>query len=424
MIDALWIVLATGLVFFMQAGFAAFEAGMVKENNAAHVALKNLIDWVILSVVFFFVGFGIMFGKSFHGLFGTTDFFLSDLLQNETKPFSLAFFMFQMAFGGTALTIVSGAMSGRTGFIPYLVSCILLGAIIYPVFGHWAWGNLYDADSLGWLAKLGFIDFAGSTVVHSIGAWVGLVGIYLTGPRIGRFDANGKVNEIKANSYPLSILGVFILWFGWWGFNGGSVLAFNEQVITVIFNTNLAASAAALSAFLHCNFIQKKDDIKEKILGGTLTGLVAITASANIVTPMGALAIGFIAGVIHNLAYDFLLYDLKLDDPVGAIPVHGAGGIFGTLAVAIFGQESMLAHDRISQLGIQVIGVSVAFLWTTSIAFLVFYVIKKTVGLRVSPSIELSGLQLSEELNLLKTTTDAELEEALDLDEIESLLKG
>jgi len=346
------------------------------------------------------------------------------LLQNETKPFSLAFFMFQMAFGGTALTIVSGAMSGRTGFIPYLVSCILLGAIIYPVFGHWAWGNLYDADSLGWLAKLGFIDFAGSTVVHSIGAWVGLVGIYLTGPRIGRFDANGKVNEIKANSYPLSILGVFILWFGWWGFNGGSVLAFNEQVITVIFNTNLAASAAALSAFLHCNFIQKKDDIKEKILGGTLTGLVAITASANIVTPMGALAIGFIAGVIHNLAYDFLLYDLKLDDPVGAIPVHGAGGIFGTLAVAIFGQESMLAHDRISQLGIQVIGVSVAFLWTTSIAFLVFYVIKKTVGLRVSPSIELSGLQLSEELNLLKTTTDAELEEALDLDEIESLLKG
>ena len=386
-IDNLWILIAAALVFFMQAGFKVLETGLVKQEHRAGIGVKNLMDWVAGSLAFFLIGFGFMFGTSAGGFIGT-DLFLG---LDFTDGYTYVFFIFQLAFAGTALTIVSGAMSGRTALLPYFVASIFTALFVYPVFGHWAWGNLLIPTNVPWLASLGFMDFAGSTVVHSVGAWVGLVGIYMVGPRLGRFTAKGALQPVKASDYSYSILGVMILWLGWWGFNGGSTLAFNEDVIKIILNTNLAAAAACFSAYFHVKLFQKNQDAVEKIIGGALTGLVAITACCNVVTTTDSIIIGLLAGVLHNYAYILISEKFKLDDPVGAIPVHGFGGIFGTLCVALFGDAQMLVHDRWSQLGVQFFGVIVCFVFTASAAYIVFAVVKYAFGLRLSPKEEMEG---------------------------------
>lgn len=389
--DNLWILLAAALVFFMQAGFKVLETGLVKREHRNGIGVKNLMDWVAGSLAFFMIGFGFMFGYSDTGLIGTNFFFGLDF----TDGYTFTFFIFQLAFAGTALTIVSGAMSGRTALLPYFVASIFTAVLVYPIFGHWAWGNLLLETNEPWLASLGFMDFAGSTVVHSVGAWVGLVGIYMVGPRLGRFNAQGKIMPIQASDYSYSFLGVMILWLGWWGFNGGSTLAFNDDVVKIILNTNLAAAAACFSAYFHASFFQKSKDVIEKIIGGALTGLVAITACCNVVSTTDSIIIGLLAGLVHNYSYILVGEVMKLDDPVGAIPVHGFGGIFGTLCVALFGDASMLVHDRWTQFGVQAFGVLVCLAFTVLTAYVVFSLIKYFFGLRMSPQEEREGAVFS-----------------------------
>ncbi|WPP48431.1 ammonium transporter [Catalinimonas niigatensis] len=393
-IDTLWVLMSAALVFFMQAGFKCLEVGFVRQHHIAAVAMKNMVDWVIGSVIFFLLGFGLMFGHSAGGWLGIDMFLPNSFDVVGGNKLGAVFFMFQLAFTGTALTIVSGAMSERTGFIPYLTASIFIALIIYPVFGHWVWGNLFYEDNTAWLADLGFIDFAGSTVVHSVGAWVSLAGLKLLGPRLGRYTEDGKLRPFQANSIPMAVLGVFILWFGWWGFNGGSTLALNQEVGKIILNTNLSGAAAALSAYFFAYFFQHKEDIYEKMLGGALGGLVAITASPHIQTPLTSLLIGLLAGIIHNLSYDLLTKKWKIDDAVGAIPVHGFCGLFGTLAVALFAPAETLVHGRWVQLGIQALGAAVCMVWAGGTGYVLFYMLKKTVGLRVSPDEERKGITL------------------------------
>jgi len=417
--DQLWVLTAGALVFLMQAGFLCYESGMVRENHVTAVAMKNVVDWIVGTLAFFFIGFALMFGHSSGGIIGTDLFVIEGLDSSGGSPLGAIFFMFQLAFAGTALTIVSGAMSERTGFISYLVGAFFMGLVIYPVFGHWAWGTAFFSDNKPWLAQLGFMDFAGSTVVHSVGAWVSLVGIWMVGPRLGRYNAKGEIQPFKSYSLALSGLGVFILWFGWWGFNGGSTLALNDQVGLIIANTNLAAAAGGLSAFLHSFFYQKKADLNEKFLGGILGGLVAITACCNVVSPVNAVMVGLLAGIVHNLGFDLIIKKLKLDDPVGAIPVHGVCGAFGTLCVALFGKAELLAHPRLEQIGVQLIGILVCFLWTTTTAFVMYNALKATVGLRVSPQEEKAGINIAGEV---EETSD--IDGDIDADALRALMGG
>ena len=394
-IDMLWVLVAAALVFFMQAGFLCFEAGIVREKHAPGVAMKNVIDWIVVSLVFMVIGFGLMFGYSDNGFLGMSNFFLNGVGgDSEASNLGWVFYLYQLAFAGTALTIVSGAMAERTGFIPYLVGSIFIAAFIYPVFGYWVWGNAFNSGNSAWLADLGFMDFAGGTVVHSVGAWVALVGIWVAGPRLGRYNDKGEPRPFKSNNYALSVLGIIILWMGWWGFNGGSMLKFDNNVGMLIVNTNIAGAAAGFVAFFHCFFFQKKQYIYEKLLGGILGGLVAITACCNVITPESAFIIGAIAGVIHNYAFDLILIKFKLDDVVGAIPVHGFCGVFGTLAVALFGNQSALVLPRFSQLGVQFLGIAVCFFWTVGTSFVMYSILKATVGLRVSPQEEIDGIKI------------------------------
>ncbi|WP_119844802.1 ammonium transporter [Reichenbachiella sp. MSK19-1] len=410
-IDHIWVLLSAALVFFMQAGFKAFEVGMVRAEHGNAVAIKNLIDWIIGSLIFLFIGFGIMFGKSSYGLIGTDLFFGIGVQDNpEGSGLGTIFFLFQIAFATTALTIVSGAMSERTGFIPYMTASAIVAVVIYPVFGHWVWGNLFYEDNPAWLADLGFIDFAGSTVVHSIGAWVGLVGIWIIGPRLGRFDSHGNPKEFKPANYSYSVLGLLILWLGWWGFNGGSQLALDGAVGDIILNTNIAGAAAGLVAFFHCYWFQNRKDLYPKFLGGIIGGLVAITACCANVNHFGALAVGLTAGLVHNYGYDLILYKLKLDDPVGAIPVHGFCGVWGTLCVALFGQFGP-ETSRLTQLGIQALGVSVAFVFTITVSYVMFTLLKKTIGLRVSPDEEKYGIIIGGEANMGEEEEEMEMSE-------------
>ncbi|MGK7393922.1 MAG: ammonium transporter [Candidatus Cyclobacteriaceae bacterium M3_2C_046] len=407
-IDSLWVLLAAALVFLMQAGFKSLEVGLVRRNHGSTVAMKNVIDWSIGSLIFFFIGFGIMFGSSFFGLFGTSFFIPMDFDQAGASHLGPVFFMFQLAFVGTALTIVSGAMSERTGFIPYLVATIFIAVIIYPVFGHWAWGSLFIQGNMGWLESVGFIDFAGSTVVHSVGAWVSLAGLLLLGPRIGRFDESGQPRQMKPNSIAYAVLGLFLLWFGWWGFNGGSTLSFSNKVGYIILNTNLAGAAAGMAAYFHALIFQQKKSIYEKLIGGALTGLVAITASAHIQNPFTAILIGLIAGIVHNLSFELLL-KYKIDDAVGAIPIHGFGGITGTLLVVISPEIiSQGLNGMLIQFFIQLLGTGVCFVWTFGMGYIIFKGLKKMTGLRVSPQEEREGILLYPQLQ----REDEEIDEA------------
>ena len=385
--NELWMLIATALIFFMQAGFKVFETGLVRQQHRSGIGAKNLMDWVAGCMAFYCIGFGFMFGESIDGWIGT-GFIMGDGLESHH---SLLFFLFQLAFASTALTIVSGAMSGRTALIPYFVASLVTATVIYPVFGHWTWGGIFSEGNKPWLASLGFMDFAGSTVVHSVGAWIALVGVWIVGPRLGRYDKNGKIQRIKPSDYSYSVLGVMILWVGWWGFNGGSTLSFNHEVPRIILNTNLSGAAAAVTAMFHAILFQSRKNILEKIMGGALTGLVAITASCNLVSSQSSLIIGALAGIIHNVMFVIITEKWKLDDPVGAIAVHGFGGVFGTLCVAIFGHQEQLNLPRMEQLAVQGLGIITCFVFTTIASLIMFYLLRKTIGLRVSPKQENSG---------------------------------
>ena len=385
--DYVWTLVAAALVFFMQAGFALVETGFTRAKNAVNIMMKNLMDFSLGSLAFWAIGFGIMFGASSTGWFGTSGFFLSDFNVGG-DPWVLAFWMFQVVFCATAATIVSGAMAERTKFVGYLVYSVVISAVVYPVFGSWAWGSLFNGK--GWLEGLGFIDFAGSTVVHSVGGWAALAGAIVLGPRIGKYTRDGKIKPILGHNLPLAALGVFILWLGWFGFNPGSTTAANKDIAMIFVNTNLAAAAGSVLAMFTSWFKFGKPEMGMS-LNGALAGLVAITAGCASVSPLSAVIIGAAGGVIVVLSV--LFFDkIKIDDPVGAISVHGVCGAWGTLAAGIFN----IGGTSAKIVGVQLLGITTCFLWVFPVVFVMFKLIDKTIGLRVSPEEELEGLDVSE----------------------------
>jgi Amt family ammonium transporter len=381
--DYIWTLIAAALVFFMQAGFAMVEAGFTRAKNAINILMKNVMDFSVGSLAYWAIGFGLMFGVSSTGWLGTSGFFLSDFTWGG-DPWVLVFWMFQVVFAATAATIVSGAMAERTKFSSYLIYSAIVSALIYPIFGGWAWGGLFHGG--GWLEKLGFIDFAGSTVVHSQGGWIALAGAIVLGPRLGKYGKDGKVRPILGHNMPLAALGVFILWLGWFGFNPGSTTAANKDIAWIFVNTNLAAAAGCTVAMIVSWIKFGKADIS-MTLNGALAGLVAITAPCYNVTPTSAVIIGSIAGVL--VVFSVMFFDkIKIDDPVGAISVHGVCGAWGTLAAGLFDVNGFSA----SVVGVQLLGIAVCFVWAFGLGMIMFKVISATVGLRVSPEVESAGL--------------------------------
>ncbi|THB65081.1 MAG: ammonium transporter, partial [Desulfovibrio sp.] len=390
-LDTIWILTSAALVFFMQAGFSCLETGLVRAKNSINVAIKNVSDLVFSMVGYWLMGFGLMFGTSFLGLSGITGFGLVGFDSAD----AYTFFLFQAVFAGTAVTIVSGALAERVKFNSYLTAALVIGSVIYPLFGHWAWGGAFLEGEDGWLKAMGFHDFAGSTVVHSIGGWAGLAGALFLGPRFGRFDEEGKPVPIPGFNLALAALGVFILWFGWFGFNGGSTLTGDASVAKVLVNTNISAAMGGLTAFMISLAVAKRP-LVEKLLNGILGGLVGITAGCDLVTPLGAACIGLGSGCVVYFAEDYLLR-WGVDDPVGAVAAHGFCGAFGTLILAFVAPASALpTGSPFTQLGVQALGVSVAFVWSFGSASLLFWLLKEMGGLRVSQEDEIKGLNISE----------------------------
>jgi Amt family ammonium transporter len=386
-LDYVWTLVAAAMVFFMQAGFAMVETGFTRAKSAVNIMMKNLMDFSMGSLFFWAVGFGLMFGTSKTGWFGTSGFFLSDYTTGG-DPWVLAFWMFQCVFAATAATIVSGAMAERTKFVGYLIYSGVLCAFIYPIFGGWAWGSLLNGS--GWLEAKGFIDFAGSTVVHSVGGWAALAGAIVLGPRIGKYSKSGKAKAIPGHNIPLAALGVFILWFGWFGFNPGSTTAGITDIAMIFVNTNLAACGGAVAAMLTSWFIFKKPEIGMS-LNGALAGLVGITAGCANVSPASSILIGLVAGVLVVLSVMF--FDkIRVDDPVGAVSVHGVCGAWGTLAAGLFN----LKGASMAIVMVQLQGIGAAFVWSFGVAFIVFKLIDLTVGLRVSEEEEMMGVDICE----------------------------
>lgn len=385
--DYVWTLVAAFLVFFMQAGFAMVEAGLTRCKNTVNILMKNLMDFSVGSIVFWAIGFGLMFGAT-NGLFGTDGFFLSDFAKSGDK-WVFAFWMFQVVFAATAATIVSGAMAERTKFVAYLIYSAVVSTIIYPIFGSWAWGSLFHGG--GWLENLGFIDFAGSTVVHSIGGWVALAGAMVLGPRIGKYTADGKPRAIPGHNLTLAALGTFILWFGWFGFNPGSTTAANADTALIAVNTNLAAAAGAIAAMFTAWIIFKKPEAT-MTFNGALAGLVAITSPCANVSSLSSIIIGLGAGILVVLSVLFFEKVAKIDDPVGAISVHGVCGAFGTISAGLFDINGF----SWSVVGVQVLGVVTAFAWSFGLGFILFKIIQKTIGLRVTKEEEMEGLDIGE----------------------------
>jgi ammonium transporter, Amt family len=388
--DEVWVLICAALVFFMQAGFLAYEVGLSRPVHATVVALLNLLDWAIGTVVFVLVGFGLMYGSSAGGFIGTDLFALNGLTKLSNTVSGPTFFIYQLAFAGTAITLVSGALVERISLMAYSIIAAAIGLIVYPVFGHWVWGNLLIPDNGAWLAELGFRDFAGGSVVHLLGATVALTGLVIIGPRIGRFGAKGEVNELGASNVGLTLLGVMMLWFSWWAFNGGSHLAITGDVAGTILNTNLGGVCGVFGAGLWAYFFQNNYAVNTKLVGGTVAGLVAITPGADIVGLNAAMVIGLVAGIIYSIGHDFLL-TLRVDDALGVIPAHGFASIWGLIALAIFAPTENFEHGRLVQIVIQGGGVLVTITWAFSSSFVVFKLVQRFVGLRISPADELGG---------------------------------
>lgn len=390
-LDTIWTLLGAALVFFMQAGFAMVETGFTRAKNAGNIIMKNLMDFAIGSVVFWFIGFGLMFGGD-SPLVGGLDLFIRGDYSSSIPTFT--FVIFQTVFCATAATIVSGAMAERTKFSSYCLYSLIISAVIYPISGHWIWGG-------GFLSKLGFHDFAGSTAVHMVGGIAALIGASILGPRIGKYSKDGKAHAIPGHSLTLGALGVFILWFAWFGFNGCSTVSMtgDESILAaskIFVTTNIAAATATCTVLIITWIRYKKPDVS-MTLNGSLAGLVAITAGCDLVTPAGAFFIGLFAGFTVVFAVEFIEKKLKVDDPVGAISVHGVCGALGTILTGFFAVDGGLFYgDGFKFLGIQLLGVICVMAWVTVTMIIVFNVIKKTVGLRVSAEEEIEGLDKKE----------------------------
>ncbi len=393
--DILWVLVSAMLVFLMQAGFMALETGLSRAKNSINVAIKNITDFIFSVAAFWFLGFGIMFGSSFHGFIGYTDFFTS--FGNDS--WKATFFVFQAVFVGTAATIDSGVIAERAKFSTYLIMSFITSALIYPIFGHWAWGGLFYEDQAGWLQSLGFLDFAGSSVVHSIGGWVGLAGAIVIGPRIGRFAADGTPQKIPGHNIVFAYLGTFILFFGWFGFNAGSVLGADFAVADIVLNTIISASFGGISAMFMSMFLGKSRlPEPEMIMNGIIAGLVGITAGCAYVGTVAAMIIGIVSGLVVYYGTLFL-EKRKIDDVVSAMPVHAFSGVWGTLATGLFIRNSMLADMAMTRgqlIVVQCIGIFVCFFWGFGVSFLILKIIKKIVAVRVSAEHEKIGLNIAE----------------------------
>jgi len=395
--NTVWTLLAAVLVMFMQAGFAMVETGLTRAKNAGNILMKNMFDFAAGSIAFFLVGYALMFGSDVGGFVGFSNFGLSEATPATPEGlWAYTYWFFQCVFAATAVTIVSGAIAERTRFVAYLILSFVVTALIYPVSGHWIWGG-------GWLSKLDapMIDFAGSTVVHSVGGWISLAGAMLIGPRLGKYAPDGMSRAIPGHNLPLVALGVFILWFGWFGFNPGSTTTATGNIGLIAVTTNLAGCAAALTAMLTTWMRYGKPDVSMS-LNGVLAGLVAITAGCANVSPMGAIIIGLCAGILVVLSVEFVDKVLKIDDPVGAISVHGVCGSFGTLMVGLFaspdfgGVAGLLYGGGLAQFISQAIGVGAVFLWAFGAGYISFLLLKITTGIRVTEEEELKGLDITE----------------------------
>ena len=389
-VDTMWVLIGAALVFFMQAGFAMVETGFTRAKNAGNIIMKNMLDFCIGTVIFWILGFGLMFAGDGPFIGGLDIFIRGDY--GGTYP-TAAFIIFQTVFCATAATIVSGAMAERTKFISYCIYSLIISAVIYPISGHWIWGG-------GWLAQLGFHDFAGSTAVHMVGGVAALVGAKMIGPRIGKYTKDGKPRAILGHSLTLGALGVFILWFCWFGFNGCSTVSMTGDAMVsasnIFVTTNLSAATAALAVMIITWVRYKKPDVS-MTLNGALAGLVAITAGCDMVSPAGAFFIGLIAAFVVVFGIEFIDKVLKIDDPVGAIGVHGLCGATGTLLVGLFATDGGLLYGGgFKFLGVQALGVISVIAWVTVTMTIVFFVIKKTIGLRVSKEEEIAGLDSTE----------------------------
>lgn len=390
--NGIWYLIGAALVFFMQCGFAMVETGMTRAKNAGNIIMKNLMDFCIGTVVFILIGFGLMLGED--ALFGLVGVPTLDILTSFTNFDRCAEFVFNLVFCATAATIVSGAMAERTKFISYCIYSGVISAIVYPIEAHWIWGG-------GWLAQLGFVDFAGSTAIHMVGGVCALIGAKMVGPRIGKFDKDGKPKAILGHSMTLGALGVFILWFGWYGFNGAA--ATSTDNLAQIFLTTTIAPAVATCATMIFTWIKNGKPDVSMCLNGSLAGLVAITAPCADVDAVGSVIIGLVAGLLVCFGVWLLDYVLKIDDPVGAVAVHGCNGIWGTLAVGLFatgngqnGITGLFYGGGFKQLGIQALGAAAVIAWTAAVISITFFIIKKTIGLRVSRHEEVVGLDATE----------------------------
>ena len=391
-VDIGWILLGAALVFFMQAGFAMVETGLTRAKNAGNIVMKNLMDFCIGTPIYWFIGFEIMFGGT-GALFGGIDLFC-------LKQDDYAMMIFQTVFCATSATIVSGAMAERTKFSSYCIYSALISLFVYPISGHWVWGG-------GWLQSMGFHDFAGSTAVHMVGGVAAFIGAAILGPRIGKYDKDGKPNAILGHSMTLAALGVFILWFCWFGFNGCSTVALSGEgavnAARIFYTTNLAAAMATVTVLIITWIRYKKPDVS-MTLNGSLAGLVAITAGCDTVTPVGAALIGFLAGFAVVFGIEFVDQKLKVDDPVGAVGVHGICGAFGTLLTGLFAYYDFGSGEKLGVFygggfkffGTQVLGVVSVIAWVAVTMTIIFTVLKKTIGLRASVTEEVEGLDIHE----------------------------
>ena len=405
-LDTVWMLLAAMLVFFMQPGFAIVEAGFTRCKNTANILMKNLVDFMVGSLLFWIIGFGLMFGTG--GFAGTPhwgDLEMMDNIISNGLPIE-GFLIFQTVFCATSATIVSGAMAERTKFSMYLIYTIAISVLIYPISGHWTWGGGWLSDAsegsfMGNLFGISFHDFAGSTVVHSVGGWVALVGAAILGPRIGKYGKNGHPKAIPGHSLTLACLGVFILWFGWFGFNPGSQLAASGEadrtaISHVFLTTNLAACAGGITALLVTWGKYGKPSLSFT-LNGILAGLVGITAGCDLVSPLGATIIGVICGAVMIFSVEFIENKLKIDDPVGASSVHGVCGSLGTILTGLLAtQDGVLYGGGWSFFGAQLFGVIVVGLWAALAGFIIFKTLDKVFGLRISARIEEEGLDIYE----------------------------
>lgn len=387
----MWLLICACFVFFMQAGFVCYEVGFVQSKNVISVAIENIIAFVVAALSFFLVGFALMFGKTYLGLFGTDHWLLFHL----KNGYDYIFVFYQMMFAGTSVTIFSGSMSERTKLKALVIASIVMGTVIYPIFGHWVWGGMYIAQPT-LLSSAGYMDYAGATVVHSSAGWMALAGILVVGARKGRWDKDGKPKRLARSNIPFATLGTFILWFSWFGFNGGNLLKFEDKIGLILLNTNLSASAGVVGAVAATYLLAKDQSVMEAIFSGALGGLVAITAGSEILTPVQSIFVGLITGLVVELG-SVLLLKFKIDDAVNAVPIHAFGGTCGSILCSVFASpQSLRLAGRTRQVLTQVLGVSVNFAWSFGAGLLMFWLLKKTVGLRVSAEEEEKGLNIVE----------------------------